>query len=145
MSTRAEAFYERTIAELGYRISPRLPLKYRLARLIQRIFDDERPEKLSLAEATMMGQLAQVSMNTGCHTETVYAGRVRGQPTQALITRLRGYPDGGVSIRHWKKTVRHHPMRLRPRRGPLAQPQTAALTTSSAPCPACQERAHGTC
>lgn len=113
--SRADAFYEKTVAELGYRISPRLPFEYRLGRLIQRIFDSSRPEKLTLAEATMMGQLCQLSINGGFETETVYADKIRGEPPQILLTRLRGYPDGGVSIRRWQKTQPHHPMRLRSR------------------------------
>jgi hypothetical protein len=112
MSSRLEAFYDKTITELGYRISPRLPLKYRITRLLQRIYDDERNENLSFSDAELMANLLQLSFNMGCETSLEYYTRIRGQP-KVCITRLRGYPDGGVSIGHREKTVRHHPMILR--------------------------------
>ncbi len=119
MSSRLEAFYAKTVQDLGYRISPRLPLRYRLARCIQRIYDDERGEDLTFSEAEMMARMLQFSFLLGSESCTEYHTRVRGSRSpQIRITRIRGYPDGGVSIKHWKKILPHHPMCLRPRPRP---------------------------
>jgi hypothetical protein len=37
----------------------------------------------------------------------------RNEPYRQLITRFKGYPDGGVSILHYEKVLPHHSMVLR--------------------------------
>jgi hypothetical protein len=37
----------------------------------------------------------------------------RNEPHRQLITRFKGYPDGGVSILHYQKILPHHSMVLR--------------------------------
>jgi len=118
MTERLEAFYAKTVAELNYRISPRQPLEYRIARCIQRVYRDERDEDLSLSDARLMGQLLHLSFTIGFETSMEYTTKVRARPA-VRITRLRGYTDGGVSIRHFIRTIPHHPMRLRTRGRPL--------------------------
>lgn len=110
---RLQEFYDRTIEHHGYRISPRMPLKYRVARSIQRMFMDERGQNITMGVATTLTGLVELSLNIGGMTCCEYYSAVRGSPHKRLVTRLKGYPDGGVSIFHYEETLPHHPMILR--------------------------------
>ena len=105
-----EKFYQKTITELGYRISPRMPLKYRVARCLQRIYRDERSTDVSWSDAEMLASLLQLSYNAGCLVDINYRTR-RG--IKETTTVLKAYPDGGMTVRKIHRTLPHHPMKLR--------------------------------
>ena len=105
-----EQFYQKTISELGYRISERKPLKYRVARCIQRIYKDERSTDVSWYDAELLAPLMQLSYNGGFVVDINYRTQSGIKET---ITVLKAYPDGGMTVRKIQRTLPHHPMKLR--------------------------------
>lgn len=105
-----EQFNQKTISELGYRISERMPLKYRVARCIQRIYKDEMNRDVSWKDAEMLAPLMQLSYNAGFEVDIEYRTR-RG--IKETITVLRAFPDGGMIIKKYVRTLPNHPMKLR--------------------------------
>jgi hypothetical protein len=110
---RLERVYQMTIDAYGYRISPRMPLRYRSARSLQRVYWDTEHKLLSMGDANLLSGLLELSLNTRCATSIEIYKRNPKEPHKTYVTRYKGYPDGGVSILHYVKVVPHHSMTLR--------------------------------
>ena len=110
---RLERVYQMTIDAYGYRISPRMPLRYRSARSLQRVYWDTEHKHLSMADAKLLSGLLELSLNTRCVTSMELSKTNPEEPYRKQITRFKGYPDGGVSILHYEKVLPHHSMVLR--------------------------------
>lgn len=110
---RLEKVYQMTIDAYGYRISPRMPLRYRSARSLQRVYWDTEHKHLPMADAKLLSGLLELSLNTRCVTSMEIMKYAPNEPHRQLITRYKGYPDGGVSILHYEKVLPHHSMVLR--------------------------------
>ena len=110
---RLERVYQMTIDAYGYRISPRMPLRYRSARSLQRVYWDTEHKHLSMNAALLLSSLLEASLLTRCVTSMEIIKYARNEPYRQLITRFKGYPDGGVSILHYEKVLPHHSMILR--------------------------------
>jgi hypothetical protein len=105
-----EEFYQKTISELGYRISERQPLNYRVARCIQRIYKDERSTDVSWNDAEMLAPLLQLSYNAGFPIDINYSEH---SGNKKITTILRAYPDGGMTVKKVVDTLPSHSMTLR--------------------------------
>jgi hypothetical protein len=105
-----EEFYQKTIRELGYRISERQPLNYRVARCIQRIYKDERSTDVSWHDAELLAPIMQLSYNAGFTVDINYRTQSGIKET---ITVLKAYPDGGMTVKKILRTLPHHSMKLR--------------------------------
>jgi hypothetical protein len=110
---RLERVYQMTIDAYGYRISPRMPLRYRSARSLQRVYWDTEQKHLPMDDAKLLSGLLELSLNTRCVTSMELSKTNPDEPHRQLITRYKGYPDGGVSILHYEKVLPHHSMVLR--------------------------------
>ena len=110
---RLENVYQMTIDAYGYRISPRMPLRYRSARSLQRIYWDTEHKLLPMDDAKLLSGLLELSLNTRCVTSMELSKTNPEEPYKKRITRYKGYPDGGVSILHYEKVAPHHSMVLR--------------------------------
>jgi hypothetical protein len=110
---RLEKVYQMTINAYGYRISPRMPLRYRSARSLQRVYWDTEHKLLSMNAAYLLSSLLETSLLTRCVTSMELYKRNPKEPHKTYVTRYKGYPDGGVSILHYVKVVPHHSMTLR--------------------------------
>ena len=99
--------------ESGYRISPRKPLTYRVARFLQRMYKDTRGKTLSDNCASVLASMLPLSVNMGFMSNLEFYKPIEGVPHKRVVTRLRAYPDGGVSVVSYIETLPHHPMRLR--------------------------------
>ena len=102
-----------TIDAYGYRISPRMPLRYRSARSLQRVYWDTERKHLSMNAALLLSSLLEASLLTRCVTSMEIYKTIPEEPHKTLVTRFKGYPDGGVSILHYQKILPHHSMVLR--------------------------------
>ena len=110
---RLENVYQMTIDAYGYRISPRMPLRYRTARSLQRVYWDTERKHLPMADAKLLSGLLELSLNTRCVTSMELSKTNPAEPHRKQVTRYKGYPDGGVSILHYEKVLPHHSMVLR--------------------------------
>lgn len=111
--SRFEHMFEESIEGAGYRISPRAPLRYRVARFLQRMYKDTRGNTLGDTCANVLASMLPLSVNLGFMSNLEFYKPIEGVPHKRYVTRLRAYPDGGVSIVEYVETLPHHPMRLR--------------------------------
>ena len=95
---RLQELYDISIAKYGYRISPRMPLKYCLARAIQRMYMDTKNRDITMDHCMILTELLEHSLTTKRITCLEDSVPVRNKPNTELVTRLKGYPDGGTSI-----------------------------------------------
>jgi hypothetical protein len=111
--SRFQHMFEESIEKSGYRISPRMPLKYRVARFLQRMYNDTRGISLGDNCASILASMLPLSVNAGFMSNLEFYKPVEGVPHKRHVTRLRAYPNGGVSVAEYVETLPHHPMRLR--------------------------------
>ncbi len=111
--SRFQEMFEQSIEERGYRISPRMPLRYRVARFLQRMFKDSRNMNISMGTAETLAGMLQLSVNMGCPMTMEYYTDINKEEHTRIVTRMKVYPSGGVSFVRYKEVMPHHPMRLR--------------------------------
>ena len=109
---RLERVYQMTIDAYGYRISPRMPLRYRSARSLQRVYWDTEHKLLSMNAAYLLSSMLEMSLTTRCVTSMELYKVAPKEPHKTYVTRYKGYPDGGVSILHYVKVEPHHSITL---------------------------------
>ena len=61
---RLQELYDISIAKYGYRISPRMPLKYCLARAIQRMYMDTKNRDITMDHCMILTELLEHSLTT---------------------------------------------------------------------------------
>lgn len=127
--SRFQHMFDLSIEESDYRISPRMPLRYRVARFLQRMFKDSRNMNISMGTAETLAGMLQLSVNMGCPMTMEYYTDINKVEHTRIVTRMRAFPDGGVSFTRYKEVQPHHPMRLRSHARREAE-ETADTTTS---------------
>lgn len=107
--SRLQELYDISIAKYGYRISPRMPLRYRLARALQRMYMDTRNRDISMEHCILLTELLNHSLTNRRVACLEDPSRVRNMPHMIHITRLKAYPDGGTSIvSYYKPSIPAH-------------------------------------
>jgi hypothetical protein len=111
--SRFQQMFDESIEGSGYRISPRMPLRYRVARYLQRMFKEDSNITISLGTAETLGGMLQLSVNIGFPMTAEFYRYLDDEKHTRIVTRMRVFPNGGSSIVDYKETLPHHPMRLR--------------------------------